>query len=124
MVLLVVGTFSIFAQSIIVKGDTMAVEEVLKENYQVYLGKKVQDLLGFKYIRDYEDYTFFDNKPGSLSGVLLKISDGFFIEISVDEYKYVKQFNVDRNWDFSLFKKEEISCIRFILNEETLLEVK
>lgn len=122
--LLISITLKANAQSIITNCDTILIEELLNVDFDIFLGKKVQYFLTHDYVRKYKEYIFFDNKPFVLSGVMLVISDNFFIEIFVEKYNYLNQFNTNRKWDFELFKKERVSKIEFILNEQTILKIE
>lgn len=57
-----------------------------------------------------------------LSGVLLKrktkANTQIDIKIFIDEFKYQKQENFDRNWNFDLLLLEKVSGIRIISYEK------
>jgi hypothetical protein len=106
------------AQSIVFNGDTLSA--II---YQQYVEKDVNEFLCDDNVKEYVSYVFFDDKPGVLTGLLLKMPDGSYIEIIVDEFRYITKFSSKRKWKFSKFKKEQISTIKFIVGHDILLEL-
>lgn len=101
----------------IVKGQDHPINCIeLKQNLknqhiEKYVGETVQSLLDNKCVSNYTDFVLFDKKPGSLSGAYIVIKNCITITVYVDKYRYVKQFNLKRDWNVEDFKKETISKI-------------
>jgi hypothetical protein len=114
----------LFSQDTIIRQDTLYESEILKFNYSTYIGKEVWQFITNDNIRKYERYTFFDEPPGLLGGIYLKISKNLFIEIGIKDYKYVDKLNMKRDWNFDLMKKELVSVIRFWYIDKVVLEFK
>lgn len=90
--------------------------------YSDYVGKEVFYFLIHDDIRGYQEFIFFDNKPGVLNGAIITIDPNNYIEIYVSEFKFQKQFNEERKWDKSLFLKEIISRIRVFKDDKCILD--
>lgn len=80
--------------------------------YENFLGKEVFNFLVNDSFRNYQDISFFDQKPASLSGLMLSYSDGTVVYLYVDKFQFQEKFNITRNWDMNLLYKEKISRIK------------
>jgi len=89
-----------------------------------YIGNEVFNILLDDEIRCYQKFTFFDTKPGALSGAIITIDSNFYIEVYVSEYKFQKQFNEERNWNKLLFYKEAISRIKVFQDNKCIVDTK
>jgi hypothetical protein len=91
-------------------------EKLLHINYKEFIGKEIFNLLLDDNIRNYKELIFFDNKPGQLNGVIVKINDFSYFEIYVKEFKFLNSFNPHRTWNKELFYKESIGRIKLYVN--------
>jgi hypothetical protein len=76
-----------------------------------YVGKSVEEFLidfckrGFFY----QYYNYIEEPNTYLWGCSFYYGNGFTIMIYIKKFEYIKNIkNIDRNWDFNLFKKEKI----------------
>ena len=92
--------------------------------YSDYVGKEVFNLLLNDNIRLYQRFTFFDNRPGVLSGTMVKMNDNIYLKIYTSELKYVASFDEKRKWDKQLFYKEKISRIQVYQNNACIIDTK
>ena len=103
------------------KTDSLFAQQLLKKDYEGYINKPVQEFLATDGINLYKERIWQTGKPAYLTGLTIKFSDNFYIDIDVENYTYLKKrVNIDYNWDFSLFKKEPITRIRFNFKGKTI----
>lgn len=102
--------------------DSLSVVKLLSVAKQSYIGGSVGNLISDTMFNNYIDFVFVDQKPGELSSVLFKYPDDVFVEIIIDNYKYLNRHNEQRMWNFELLKKENVGRIN-IFKKDTLLKV-
>jgi hypothetical protein len=81
-------------------------------NIEEYTGKEVFVFLGDlngNFNRP-DRFSFLDDPPGKLKGGMFYFED-YIIAIYISTYNYINSFDIDRNWQFDDFLKEEISYI-------------
>ena len=63
----------------------------------------------------------YEHIDGILNGVTIHLSEGgtndCFLFILIDDFEFVEEVNMDRDWDIALLKKEKIRCLAIIENE-------
>jgi len=123
MIVLLLNVLFAFSQDSIIKNQVLK-EKIIKTDYKPFIEKTVSAFISSENIKDYYGYYYVDYKPFVLNGVRLEISNNIEVEIIVNKYVFLNRFNVERKWDFDLFKKENISAIKFISNEEVFLKIE
>ncbi len=109
--------------------DSVSVKSLSKIDLNKYVGKKVSLLLNDRVISKYKDYVFIQGKPGSLLYLTLEYSPHLYIEVYVNKFSHIKQFDINMAWKLDTFKKEVISEIRIkvdrrILKDTNKIDVK
>lgn len=109
-----------FIVSFNVQNDSTLLKQLERINKKEFIGKSVEVFPKDKTVSKYISYFFVDEKPGLLSHLVLNYSNNLSIEVFVKDYKYVKQFNINRNWSFIKFKKEKIGEIHIVYLDNTV----
>lgn len=78
--------------------------------YEKCIGISITKMLEKSDFSDYKEYILFDNKPGSLSGVIF-IYENIEIELEIYEFNFTKRFNDKLDWNFDNVIKEKIGRI-------------
>ena len=89
-----------------------------------YIGKKVGFFMNDKLLKQYKDHVFVQEPPGVLDCLILEYSNKLYLEIKVNKYLFLKQFNIRCNWSLDLFKKEKIGVITIVANNKTVAIIK
>ncbi len=77
-----------------------------------FIGKPISDFLQNSDYNNYQSLTISSDKPGYASSIILDFENETTIELFTNEFKFLKPFNKDLNWDLSLFKKEKLDKIQ------------
>jgi len=120
-------TLVLLLSSTFFMSHAQTMNEILSEDYKNYLGEEVGSFMEHKYIKNYKDSLFFTgSRPGILQGIYLDLTDDVYVKIIVNEFLFLERFDPNYKWDFSLFKREKISRILFLKenNDEVLLDIK
>lgn len=107
-----------------IQSDSTMLDSLKNIQKKEYIGQEVGLFLNNKVVSKYKQYQFVDRKPGRLTHLLLKYSPTLYVEIAVNKYKYIKPFDENRKWNFELYKKETISEISIISNNQYVETVK
>ena len=86
--------------------DSLIYAKLSKVNFKEYYGKPIKSILKNPTIGKYNEIVFATNKPGYLTSVLLLYSKKVFVRLEVENYRYVKPFNLKANWSFKEYQKE------------------
>lgn len=106
------------------KEDSLLLQQLLKKDYKQYIGKPVEQFLALDVVKQYKRRIWDTGKPAYLQGLMLKMSDDFYVSIDVDDYKHiVNRVDTSYSWNFSLFKKEEITRITISFKGKDVLVV-
>ena len=108
------GCTSIFSQT---KNKKNVDDIFLQIPYSDYVGKEVFNLLLNDNIKCYQDFVFFDERPGVLTGAMIKINHNIYLKIYISDFKYIVPFDENRKWDRQLFYKETIGRIKVYQNK-------
>ncbi len=102
--------------------DSVLMINLLSVPMEKFIGGSIEKFISDSTIKAYSDFIFVDQKPGELSFISFKYTDDIFIDIYIDDFKYLNQFNEQRRWDFELVKRERIDRIK-ILKGDSLIKV-
>jgi len=100
--------------------DSTLLDSLLSIDRKGYIGGKVDSFLSDSLISNYKSFIFLDGKPGLLKSLSLKFSDSIFVIIDVDQFQFMNPFDVKRKWNLEDFKKENISNIKLIYNNQII----
>jgi hypothetical protein len=86
-----------------------------KLNYQSYIGKPVGALLKDLPIT-YKEYRYLHEPPCVIQGCIFYFSNGkkMVVYITGQELQYLERFSKECTWDFEAFKKEKITDVELI----------
>lgn len=71
------------------KEDSLLLQQLLKKDYKQYIGKPVEQFLALDVVKQYKRRIWDTGKPAYLQGLMLKMSDDFYVSIDVDDYKHI-----------------------------------
>jgi hypothetical protein len=100
--------------------DSLLLSEITNLNKSRFIGQTVESFLQNKIIGKFTKFIFVDEPPGVLQYLNLIYSKKISIEIVVKEYIHVKRFTEKRTWKLESFKKEKISKIKVVYDNNTV----
>jgi hypothetical protein len=116
-----IGLLGIFIL-VIVGCDFSSASKSLDEiNYSKYISKSVKSLLN-DIDEQHTRHIFFDEPPCFLQGAYFLYPDSIVVEIYVNEFKFVEQFDTTRKWNYEGFLKEKISGLIIRKNNKIVNE--
>ena len=113
---------NIYQMSNFNNSDSSLLAKLKNIDKRKYIGNTVALFLQNRTIANYRHYFFIDEPPGKLGYLNLEFSKKINIEIIVKKYLYVVPYDEKRKWDLSTFRKEIISEIR-IMFEDNPVEI-
>ncbi|MFD2568065.1 hypothetical protein [Pseudotenacibaculum haliotis] len=82
-----------------------------EKNYMNLIDKEISYVLKNSVYSNYKEKIMFDDKPGTLSGLML-LYDDKEIELRVNEFKFVdKRFDKNLKWEFDKLIKEKVGRV-------------
>lgn len=90
-------------------------------NYSKYISKPIKSLLS-DIDKQHTRHIFFDEPPGFLQGAYFLYPDSIVLEICVNDFKFVEQFDTTRKWNYEEFLKEKISRLIIRKNNKIVNE--
>lgn len=96
--------------------DSDFMNKLLSIDYSGFLGKEVGLLLNK--IGTEKEYYYSGDPQGYLGSCYFIYDNGIQIKIIPKKLEYLKEFDMDQNWDISLFKKEKIKSISITKDNE------
>ncbi len=68
--------------------------------------------------------TWTDEPPAKLSGVILKLRDNYYLDLTLYDIPDSERFNIDRNWEMKKIENSKIDRIRLMYGDEIILDQK
>lgn len=89
-----------------------------------YIGKAVYEFLLSDSIRVYKKIRFIQEPPLKLNHATISLNKNLYIDVYVDDYKYLNPFNEDMAWEKELFYKEKIGRLVVYENDKPVYDTE
>lgn len=91
----------------------------MKDEYEIYIGKEINQMIKDSKYSNYTEYQFFDLRPRVLSGIRFVYNDKI-IELYISDFNHTKAFNLEGKWNFNDVIKEKIDEILVYKDEKII----